>query len=50
LCEGNLITFALFMHAWNKFMRAWSLSQLGHWLGPVTGFELLGPAQSHGPS
>jgi hypothetical protein len=25
------------MHAWNKFMRAWSLSQLG-------------PAHPHGPS
>jgi hypothetical protein len=38
------------MHAGNKFTRAWSLSQPGHWLGPVTRFELLGPAQPHGPS
>jgi len=38
------------MHAWNKFTRAWSLSQPGHWPKPVTRFELLGPAESHGPS
>jgi hypothetical protein len=31
-------------------MRAWSLSQPGHLLGPVARLGLMGPAQSHGPS
>jgi hypothetical protein len=42
LCEGNLITFAQWMHAWNHFTRAPHFAQPGHWLGPVTRAGLAG--------
>jgi len=44
-CEGNLITFALLMHAWTCFTRASSVCPAGHWLGPVTRPGWLGLAQ-----
>jgi hypothetical protein len=43
-CEGNLITFALLMHAWKCFTRASAVCPAGHWLGLVTGPGWLGLA------
>jgi hypothetical protein len=36
-CEGNLITFALLMHAWKCFTGASAVCLAGQWLGQVTG-------------
>ena len=44
-CEGNLITFALFM----QYYACMGKGGAGHWHGPVTRLGWLGPAQPQGP-